>query len=76
MRFWVGLIDNDWFRFLRERPTLEEVNFWQPSGGSFGAIPVGAPFLFKLHYPFAGSLPGAESTQLARDHLAQSSFSG
>jgi hypothetical protein len=51
VRFWVGVTDNDWFRFLRERPMLEEVNFWQPSGGWFGAVPVGAPFLFKLHYP-------------------------
>lgn len=51
MRFWIGVTDNDWFRFLRERPILEEVNFWQPSGGSFGAVPLGAPFLFKLHYP-------------------------
>jgi len=37
---------------------LDEVNFWQPSGGrAFRAIPSGAPFLFKLkkpHYAIAG----------------------
>jgi hypothetical protein len=31
-----GLIANtdfDWFSFLKDRQPLEEVNFWQPSGG-------------------------------------------
>ncbi|HEX2252942.1 MAG TPA: hypothetical protein VHQ65_06725 [Thermoanaerobaculia bacterium] len=32
MRIFVGVTDSEWFRFLRNRPHLEEVNFWQPSG--------------------------------------------
>jgi len=44
--------------FLASLPGLDEVNFWQPSGGrAFRAIPSGAPFLFKLkkpHYAIAG----------------------
>ncbi len=32
MRFFVGLTDRDWYRFLAAEPRLEEVNFWQPSG--------------------------------------------
>jgi putative restriction endonuclease len=52
VRAYVGVTDGDWYRFLRERPDLDEVNFWQPSGGrAFRAIAPGEPFLFKLHYP-------------------------
>ena len=52
MRAYVGVTDGDWYRFLCERPDLDEVNFWQPSGGrSYKAIQPGEPFLFKLHYP-------------------------
>ena len=52
MKAFVGVTDFDWFRFLRSRPSLEEVNFWQPSGSSrFGAIEPGELFLFKLHSP-------------------------
>jgi putative restriction endonuclease len=33
-------------------PDIDEVNFWQPSGGSaFRALQPGEPFLFKLRYP-------------------------
>jgi len=50
MQFFVGVTDNEWFRYLSElRP--DEVNFWRPGGGSFQAVPIGAPFLFKLHAP-------------------------
>ena len=28
MRFWIGVTDNNWFRFLRDRPLLDEVNFF------------------------------------------------
>jgi len=53
MRGYLANTDHDWFRFLRSRPDLDEVNFWQPGGGSgFGAIPPGAPFLFKLKAPY------------------------
>jgi putative restriction endonuclease len=47
VRGYVGVTDWDWYEFLRNRAATE-VNFWQPSGGGqFGAIPRGAPFLFK-----------------------------
>jgi putative restriction endonuclease len=51
MKIWVGVTDNEWFRFLAARQP-DEVNFWRPGGTrEFHAIPVGAPFLFKLHSP-------------------------
>ena len=58
MRGYFGNTDYDWYEFLAARPNLDEVNFWQPSGGrGFRAIPEGAPFFFKLkrpHYAIAG----------------------
>lgn len=52
LKAFVGVTDNDWFRFLRGRPELDEVNFWQPGGTRlFRTLSVGQPFLFKLHYP-------------------------
>lgn len=58
MRGFVGNTDIDWFTFLKERQPLEEVNFWQPSGGDgFHAIAPGEPFFFRLkkpHYAIAG----------------------
>ncbi|GEM_PF-2028132 len=33
MRAYVAVTDNDWFRYLAGVPDLDEVNFWQPSGG-------------------------------------------
>jgi len=52
MRAYVGITDRDWYRFLRDRPELPEVNFWQPSGQrAFRALTPGEPFLFKLHAP-------------------------
>lgn len=51
MKYFVGITDNKWFDFLASRKP-DEVNFWRPSGpGTFKAIPIGAPFLFKLHSP-------------------------
>jgi putative restriction endonuclease len=48
----VGITDWDWFDYLRVQPAIDEVNFWQPSGGGgFAALQVGEPFLFKLHSP-------------------------
>lgn len=50
MDYFVGVTDNSWFNFLSKfQPN--EVNFWRPSGKHFQAIPIGAPFLFKLHSP-------------------------
>jgi putative restriction endonuclease len=52
MKLWVGVTDGDWYRFLSQRPHLDEVNFWQPGGNrEFNALSPGELFLFKLHYP-------------------------
>ena len=50
MQFFVGVTDINWFKHLQAiKP--DEVNFWRPGGMGFGAIDIGAPFLFKLHSP-------------------------
>ncbi len=58
MRGFVANTDCDWFEFLAARQPLEEVNFWQPSGGdAFRALEPGEPFFFRLkkpHYAIAG----------------------
>jgi len=47
----VSPTDISWFRFLAARaPTLDEVNFWSPSGRALRARR-GTPFLFKLKSP-------------------------
>jgi len=52
VRAYVAVTDRDWYRFLRERPDLGEVNFWQPGGSRlFRRLDAGHPFLFKLHAP-------------------------
>jgi hypothetical protein len=52
MKLYVGVTDKNWFEFLRARPELDEVNFWQPSGArQFRVLQPGDPFLFKLHHP-------------------------
>lgn len=52
MRFFVGLTDDDWFRFLAARLGIDEVNFWQPSSRRLTAtLQPGDLFLFKLHAP-------------------------
>lgn len=52
MRLWLGVTDNDWFRFL-SRADVDEVNFWQPSRRApFVGLEPGAPFLFKLKRPY------------------------
>jgi len=50
MKFWVGVTDKKWFEYLASI-NPDEVNFWKPGGQGFGAIEIGAPFLFKLHSP-------------------------
>jgi putative restriction endonuclease len=53
MRAFVGITDNDWFKFLSRLQGIDEVNFWQPGGGSlFKALSPGEAFLFKLHAPY------------------------
>jgi len=52
VKAYVAITDNDWFWFLKQRPNLDEVNFWQPGGNRlFRALDPGQPFLFKLHAP-------------------------
>ncbi len=49
---YIGITDRDWYDFLRRRPDLDEVNFWQPGGSrQFKALKPGELFLFKLHSP-------------------------
>ena len=51
MKFWVGVTDNKWFRYLRGKG-FDEVNFWQPSAKPmFTNIEPGTPFFFKLKRP-------------------------
>jgi len=58
LRGYIANTDYDWYQFLSDQPQLDEVNFWQPSGGRvFRAVPTGSPFFFKLkspHYKIAG----------------------
>jgi len=50
MRFYAGVTDHDWFDYLRSLPSVDEVNFWQPSpANQFRALQKGDLFLFKLH---------------------------
>jgi putative restriction endonuclease len=52
MNLYVGVTDNDWYRFLSQRPGIDEVNFWQPGGKQrFRNLRPGELFLFKLHSP-------------------------
>lgn len=52
MKFWIGITDNQWFKFLANLGP-DEVNFWQPKGKSvFRALNPGELFLFKLHSPY------------------------
>jgi putative restriction endonuclease len=52
VKFYVGVTDNDWYRFLSQLPNVDEVNFWQPGGSHlFRALQPGELFLFKLHSP-------------------------
>ena len=54
MRAVIGVTDNDWAAYLRDRPYITEANFWTPSPrGSFRALSPGEPFLFKT--PLTGT---------------------
>lgn len=47
----VAVTDGDWFKTLRQRSDLTEVNFWFPSPTNFRALQPGELFLFKLRAP-------------------------
>lgn len=52
MRAVIGVTDNQWASYLRDRPDLAEANFWVPSGRpAFKMLSTGEPFLFKTHWP-------------------------
>lgn len=52
MKAYVAVTDSDWFDFLSRQPGIDEVNFWKPGGtGGFNVLALGAPLLFKLHWP-------------------------
>jgi putative restriction endonuclease len=52
MRAVIGVTDNRWAAYLRDRPDLAEANFWVPSGrAAFRMLATGEPFLFKTHWP-------------------------
>ena len=52
MKIYIGVTDNDWYRFLSELPGADEINFWQPGGKQrFQSLHPGELFLFKLHAP-------------------------
>jgi len=51
MKYYLGVTDNDWFKYLSSI-NPEDINFWQPSGTvRFKVLQPGAPFLFKLKSP-------------------------
>jgi putative restriction endonuclease len=59
MRYWIGVTDYDWYRFLSARDDVDEVNFWQPSARRAPVnLDAGAPFLFKLHAAQGGAIVG------------------
>lgn len=52
MRAYVGVTDHEWYQFLAARPSMDEVNFWRPSGDrKFNILTPGEPFFFKTHHP-------------------------
>lgn len=51
MKIGVGVTDNRWAAFLRDRGDLTEANFWQPSPHGFKALSPDEPFLFKTKDP-------------------------
>jgi putative restriction endonuclease len=52
VRLWVVNTDNEWFDYLSGQPSIDEVNFWQPSGqNEFRAIEPGELFVFRLKSP-------------------------
>lgn len=51
VKIYVGNTDNDWFDYLSGLSDLDEINFWKPSEGNFGAIGEGERFAFRLKNP-------------------------
>jgi putative restriction endonuclease len=52
MRLRIAVTDNNWFRYLRRQPDVDEINFWQSSGERvFLALKPAGLLLSKLPYP-------------------------
>lgn len=51
MQGYIGHTDHGWWRYLSDRPDLQEVNFWRPGGRRFAALSPGEPFFFRLKSP-------------------------
>ena len=67
MKLYVGVTDNNWYRFLSQFPHLDEVNFWQPGGThQFRALQPGELFLFKLKRPYNHIAGGGFFTHATR----------
>ena len=67
VRAYVGVTDDNWYRFLADRPGVTEVNFWQPSGArEFRVLAPGEPFFFKTHYPHNKLVGGGFFSDSAR----------
>ncbi len=47
----IAVTDAGWYRFLRSRPNLTELNFWRPSARRAFKAPDFSPFFFKLRAP-------------------------
>ena len=72
MRAYVGVTDNNWYRFLADRPGVTEVNFWQPSGArEFRVLAPGEPFFFKSHYPHNKLVGGGFFSDSARLRVSE-----
>lgn len=59
MKTFVGVTDKAWADFLAQRPHLDEINFWRPSGRNFIALSPGDLFLFKTKKPHDRVVGGA-----------------
>jgi putative restriction endonuclease len=72
VRAYVGVTDNDWYRFLAARPEVGEVNFWQPSGGrEFRVLAPSEPFFFKTHHPHNKVVGGGFFSDSARLRVSE-----
>ena len=72
VRAYVGVTDDNWYRFLADRPGVTEVNFWQPSGArEFRVLAPGEPFFFKTHYPHNKLVGGGFFSDSARLRVSE-----
>src|ERR1700677_2731271 len=72
VRAYVGVTDDNWYRFLADRPAVTEVNFWQPSGArEFRVLAPGEPFFFKTHYPHNQLVGGGFFSDSARLRVSE-----